>query len=162
MTRSGALPKDALNLICLALDSARQRGNEAIIAYRTHSDVEKLVSELVGAHGKVLIYAAYLLGHLAGLEQPMESAAPEAYALVMGKTYFLPLFETFHNHLRRMHEEYGHWSSVQVFDGIKDVAEELLRVAGISFERQADGKYWVDVPSTFETLPLVHSTHRVV
>jgi hypothetical protein len=138
---------------CSALESARKRGNAAIIAYRTHKGVEQLVSELVAIYGKALEYGAYLLGHSDGLGLTIEEAASKAHTLVQETGYFQPIFERFTAEVRKMHEKYGHWRSLKVYDGLKEVAEALLNAAGIAFRKLPNGKYWVSVPCTAETIP---------
>jgi hypothetical protein len=138
---------------CSALESARKRGNAAIIAYRTEKKVEQLVSHLVAIYGKTLEYGAYLLGHVDGLGLAIEEAAPKARTLVQETGYFRPIFERFGAELRKMHEGYGRWQSLEVYDGLKEVAEALLNAAGIAFRKLPDGKYWVSVPYAVETIP---------
>jgi len=115
-----------------ALYSARERGDAAIIAYRTHSDVNRLVTAIVDIYGKALVYAAYLLGHVAGLGKTIPEAAPKAYRLVQDTPYFQPVFDSLDSELRKMYETYGHWSTTAVFEGVKHVAEDLLNRAGIA------------------------------
>ena len=138
---------------CSALESARKRGNAAIIAYRRHKAVEQLVPELVAIYGKALEYGAYLLGHSDGLGLRIEEAASKAHTLVQETGYFRPIFERFTAEVRKMHENYGRWQSLKVCDGLKEVAEALLNAAGIAFRKLPDGKYWVSVPCTAETIP---------
>jgi hypothetical protein len=129
-----------------ALKSARKRGNSAILAYRTHARINDLVAELVAIYGKVLLYGAYLVGHLDGLQQTVEQSAAEAHRVVGKTAYFQSIFDLFQSELRKMYESYGRWSSVDVFTGLEGTAEDLLNAAGIAFQRQPNGMYWVDVP----------------
>lgn len=138
---------------CASLESARDRGNAAIIAYRTHADVGKLVSELVDIHGRLLVFGAYLLGHLDGLDKNLQEAAPRASELIQKADYFRPLFLRLGSELKAINAEYGKWTSLDVFDNIKRVVEELLNSAGISFAKLPTGSYWIDVPFTYATLP---------
>ncbi len=133
---------------CAALETARGRGDSAIIAYRTHAMVETLVSEFQAIYGRVLIYGAYLLGHLDGLEKSMNEAAPKAHNLIQQTNYFRPIFQRFESALQTMKSTYGKWSSLDVFDALKAVVEELLNTAGIRFVKLPSGSYWINVPLT--------------
>lgn len=147
------LTTDFESTFCSALETTHDRGNAAILAYRTHHDIERLVSELVAIYGKLLVYGAYLLGHVDGLDRTMQEAATKAHSLVQQTSYFQSRFERFESELRKAHNTYGQWNSIEVVDGIKAIAEEMLNTAGISFEKQPNGTYWVDVPFTAETMP---------
>ena len=81
----------------------------------------------------------------------MSTDAPKAGELVKRKYYLTPIFDAFTACLRSMWETYGHWTGFEVFDPLKDVAENLLRVGGIEIQQRANGKFHVNVPFTAET-----------
>jgi hypothetical protein len=78
--------------------------------------------------------------------------APKAADLVMRKTFFTATFESLAACLRSMWETYGQWTGFEVFDSLKDVAEELLRVGGIEIQPRPEGQFYVNVPFTLETM----------
>ncbi|MCI0561770.1 MAG: hypothetical protein MN733_25060 [Nitrososphaera sp.] len=142
---------------CSALQSARQRSNKAIFAYRTdHSPeaLEKLVSELVAVYGRLLIYGAYLLGHLDGLDMKIQHDAPEAHELIQQTGYFVSIYAAFEDALHQLFTDYGKWPTPGVFDPLARVAEKLLNEGGITFSKLPTGEYWIDVPFTRETTPV--------
>jgi hypothetical protein len=111
-----------------------------------------LVLQVVAEYGAVLKYAAYLLGHLDGLELSIEKDAPKANELINRKKYFTSIFEDLVACLRSVWATYGQWSGLQVFDPLKDVADKLLRVGGIEIEERPDGGAHVNVPFRPETM----------
>lgn len=138
---------------CSALESAQARGNAAIIAYRRHRDVNELVTGLTAVYKSVLVYASYLLGHLSGLEKTLPEAAPTAHGLIDRTDFFRPVFQRLKTALETMHATYGQWSGLEVFEPLKQLAEALLNVGGMSFRKLPTGHYWVDVPYSPETMP---------
>ncbi len=136
---------------CKCAEEVKERANDYIRQYRRHGDLNKLVPQIVAEYGGVLKYAAYLLGHLDGLGLSISKDAPKAHELVNRKTYFTPIFVRFAACLRSMWESYGHWSGLEVFDPLKDVADTLLRAAGIEIQERAQGPY-VHVPFTSDSI----------
>ncbi|MGH9424804.1 MAG: hypothetical protein ACRD2L_00635, partial [Terriglobia bacterium] len=145
---------DFESMFCAALEKARDSSNSSIREYRWHGDTARLVSELCERYGSLLKYAAYLLGHLDGLEQELSAAAPRAFELLEKTAYFRPIFERLSATLRSMHKTYGHWSGKEVFDPLYQVGESLLNSAGIEIQRRPGGAAYVNVPFTPQTTAL--------
>jgi len=136
---------------CEFAEEAKERSNEYIRQYRRRGDLNILVPQIVAEYGGVLKYAAYLLGHLDGLGLSISKDAPKAHELVNRKTYFTTIFVRFAACLRAMWETYGHWSGLEVFGPLKEIADDLLRVGGIEIQERAQGPY-VNVPFTSDTI----------
>ena len=134
------------------LERARETGNNFIKRYRIHGDIGKLMPELMQTYGDLLKYGSYLLGHIDGLAGDFTDLAPKAVETLQREGYFKPTFDRLAKTLRSMHDTYGHWTSADVFNPLKEIAEDLLNEAGIEIEPRPKGVY-VNVPYTIETLP---------
>jgi hypothetical protein len=139
---------------CKTLRGVRGRGNEIIKKYRLHSDIDRLVSELVGEYRTALKYGAYLLGHLDGLDATFSDAAPESEAAICDLEWFAPLFDQFWKDLKHSHQMYGRWPGLHVFDPLKATLEDVLKIAGIEFQPRPGGNCHIAVPFTPDTIPL--------
>jgi hypothetical protein len=144
--------KDFENTFCSALVGARDRGDTAIRQYRMHVDRPKLVDEVTGEYRRVLVYASYLLGHLDGLSESVEDSAPKANELVKHTSYFTPFFDRLRLELRAMHDTYGEWKDIAVYEPLKQIAYDLLKVGGLDIQTRGEDGY-VDVPFTPQTIP---------
>jgi hypothetical protein len=138
---------------CKVLTGIRERSNAHIRDFRTHTDVNKLIRELVDEYGDALKYGAYLLGHLEGLGEMLPKAAPKADTILQELSWFSPLFEKFSANLRILYEAYGGWSGLEVFDPLKNTIQEVFKAAGIEFQPRPSGVYYLNVPFTPETMP---------
>src|ERR1700722_7975455 len=58
------------------IETARQRGNAAILEHNEHGDVGRAGTALATIYGSLLTRASYVLGHVEGLETDLASAAP--------------------------------------------------------------------------------------
>jgi hypothetical protein len=139
---------------CSALTGIRERSNQCIRLYRTHADVGRLIQELSLEYGTALKYGAYLLGHLDGLKQPLNDAAPKAATLVQGMLWFAPLFDRFAANLRTMRQTYDSWSGLKIFEPLKLTVQEILKSAGVEFQPRPAGRYFLSVPYTPDTMPV--------
>ena len=55
--------------------------------------------------------------------------------------------------VRALHSTYRDWKSLDVFDPLKRLAYDLLKVRGIDIQSRPDGAGYVDVPFTPTTMP---------
>lgn len=69
----------------------------------------------------------------------------KAAELVKRKAYLNPIFEKFAVCLRSMWGNYGKWAGLEVFDPLKDIAHDLLKVGGVDIQNRPQGPY-VNVP----------------
>jgi hypothetical protein len=130
---------------CSSLEGLRLRGRSALLQYQEDRDVGKLLLYISEQYGRVMKYAAYLLGHLRGSRQEISEAAPRAAALVEKKIFFKPIFLELTKRLDAMWDAYGKWIGFEVYDPLKELAEEMLEVAGLALETMPDGQLYVHV-----------------
>ena len=137
--------------ILFALAGARSKCDDAICRYRIHGDVDRVLQEAGEPLFKPLRMTAYLLGHLDGQGLDM-CEVPEVRDRLNGSPYAeftQPLWEA----LRKLWVERGKWSSRSAFDPLKNVARDLYADGGMFLERLPDGRLYVDIPYTPNTLP---------
>ncbi len=63
---------------CTALERARDCANAAIRQYRMHADVSGVTKEVSEIYKRVMVYAAYMLGHIDGIEGEVAALVPKA------------------------------------------------------------------------------------
>lgn len=133
------------------LPTARGRVNAAILSYRVHADIERVLHEAGSPLCEPLRLAAYLLGHLDGRDQDMDTV-PRARDLLVGSQYE-SFVERLHGVLRGLWSRRGLWSSPAEFDPLKDIVRELFADGGMILQRRPDGSLYVAIPFTTETTP---------
>ena len=138
---------------CNALERAKSRADGAIRQYRMHADVERVSREVAEEYKSVMVYASYLLGHVDGMEANVEQVAPKAINTIESHAYFKPFFAKLHGELRKLHDVYGHWQGLEVFEPLKQLADDLLKIGGIDIQPRQDGTTHIAIPYTPETLP---------
>lgn len=138
---------------CSAVERAKGCGHAAIRRYRMHSDVERVTREVAEEYKSVMVYASYLLGHVDGSGQIVEEVAPKAISAMVHHVYFKPFFTKLHSELLRLYESYGHWPGLEVFEPLKQLAYDLLKIGGIDIQPRPDGTAYVAIPFTPETIP---------
>jgi hypothetical protein len=138
---------------CSALDLARGRANAAIRQYRMHADVSRVTQEVTDQYRRLAVYGAYLLGHIDGMDQPSDEAAPKAVEAVERSAFFKPFYSGLRECLRAMYASYGNWTGLGVYEPLKELAEELLKVGGFEFQVKPDGGEYINLPFTPETTP---------
>ena len=138
---------------CNALERAKSRADRAIRQYRMHADIGRVTHEVAEEYQSVLVYASYLLGHIDGIEKTVEELAARAMSAMEGHAYFKPLFSKLHAELRKMYDSYGHWQGLEVFEPLKQLACDLLKIGGIETQSRPDGTVHVAIPYTAERMP---------
>lgn len=138
---------------CSALERARGCGHAAIRRYRMHSDVERVTREVAEQYKSVMVYASYLLGHVDGIRQTVEEVVPKAISTMDAHAYFKAFFARLHSELLALHGTYGHWRGLEVFEPLKQLAYDLLKIGGIDIQPRPDGTAYVAIPFTPETIP---------
>jgi hypothetical protein len=138
---------------CAALIGARERANGAIRQYRMHADVSRVTNEVAAIYRRVMVYAAYLLGHIDGIDGDVAALVPKAMETLEREPYFKPFFSRLRDELRAMYVTYGEWKSLDVYEPLKQLADELLKLGGIDIQPRADEGAYVHVPFSAETKP---------
>ena len=138
---------------CNALERARDRANAAIRQYRMHADVSGVTKEVSEIYKRVMVYAAYMLGHIDGIEGEVEALVPKAMDALERQPYFKPFFSGLREELRAMHGTYGQWKGLEIYDPLKQLADDLLKAGGIDIQTRADDGGYVHIPFSAETIP---------
>lgn len=128
--------KDYEDTFCSFLKGAKGRGDSAIRQYRMHGELTRLLNEVTREYRQVLVYASYLLGHLDGLEQSVEESAPKASELVKSISYFPPFFDRLRSELVTMHSRYRQWTTLDVYEPLKQIAYDLLKIGGLDVQQR--------------------------
>jgi hypothetical protein len=121
--------------------------------YRMHADVRGVLTECSYIVKKVLVYASYLFGQLAGTGASFQEAAPKAKALLENHSEVNAVVQRLEAVLETMCKSYGSWDSFEVFDPLKMVALDLFAVAGLHLEDRGEDGTYVNIPYTEDTLP---------
>jgi hypothetical protein len=133
-------------------DGAISRAHESIKSYRTHHDVSRLLIEVSTPVANPLKMAAYLFGHLDGLE--CGEFDLEARCPVAASSEFGPLLVDLQAALRDAWDSRLDWNGLEGVDGIVRVIVAALAAAGavVTLSQSGNGSR-VDVPFSAETMP---------
>jgi hypothetical protein len=138
---------------CGALERAKEQADLAIRQYRMHADVARVTREVAEQYKSVMVYAAYLLGHVDGVGGAVEEIAPRAINRIDSHSYFKRFFARLHDELRALRGSYGRWQSLEVFEPLKTLADDLLKIGGIDIRPRPDGGAHVVIPHSEATMP---------
>jgi hypothetical protein len=144
---------DYENTFCKQLEKGVPAMRGFLRQYRMHGDVTRVVSECSYVVNKVLVYASYLFGQLAGIDASFEEAAPKAKAILESHPEVRAVVERLEAELETMNSTYGSWDSFDVFEPLKKVALDLFAVAGLHLEDRGEEAMYVNIPFTKDTLP---------
>ena len=150
---SDDITTDYENTFCKQLEKGVPAMRGFLRRYRMHGDVTRVVSECSYVVKKVLVYASYLFGQLAGIDASFEEAAPKAKAILESHPEVRALVERLEAELETMNSTYGSWDSFDVFEPLKKVALDLFAVAGLHLEDRGEEGMYVNIPYTENTLP---------
>jgi len=136
--------------IIKSVEALRREAIKAILEYRIHGDLWRLESEAMPRILEPLRLAAYLIGHLDGLGEDW-SRVPEARQ-ALEKTGYWPIVERMTEDLRNLWDTRDTWTSLKVFEPMKDRLRETLKHGGLHLTR-LESSYYLNVPLTPETTP---------
>lgn len=137
-----------------ALAITREEGNRLILAYRTSRNLSSIIQEFIPLYARLMKAYSYLLGHVHGLQQQMEDAAPEAHKAIQNTAWFTELADRWRHALQQGWEIYGKWKSPEeMYVPLQQVFHEVLRAAGIDVQPRPGGDFYIDIPFTRETTP---------
>ncbi|EJN10130.1 hypothetical protein [Herbaspirillum sp. YR522] len=128
----------------------RQEANEAIKAYRLHSDLDQVYREVYRTYANLLKYASYYLGNLAGRDTEL-SVRPNFEATLAGH-WFEEYFHRLDNACKAIMAQYGMWQDLSLFEVVADIADDMVAEGGIIMRREG-GQLYIDIPFTAETMP---------
>ena len=131
---------------------ARDQANAAIRSYRLHGNITRVLEEAGRPLCEPLRLGAYLVGHLDGLGADYDRvpAARDQLAASSYSTFVQRLQEA----LRDLWSRRGYWASPAEFDVLKSIGRDLLASGGIVLRRLPDGRVYVEVPFTPDTIPV--------
>lgn len=135
-----------------ALEETRPAANAAIMEYRTHGDVQIVVSKVCGLYSSLLKYSAYHLGNLHGHGVDWRTVPTTADPLK--DHWFLPFFERLDRACKATATSLGNWTDSAPFDALRDIAEDLVADGGMHFERLDDGEIRLEIPMSIDTMPV--------
>ena len=133
------------------LPDARNRVNAAIRSYRRHRDISQLLQEAGEPLCQPLRVAAYLVGHLDGLEDDFD-LVPAARDMLAASPY-LSFVNRLRGIARQMWERRGHWNSLAEFEPLQAICRDLYADGGMLIQKMPDGTTYVKVPFTLKTIP---------
>ncbi|WP_137391927.1 hypothetical protein [Rhodoligotrophos defluvii] len=131
---------------------ARSLANDAIRAYRLHGDLNRVLEEAGRPLCEPLRMAAYLIGHLDGRGEELDTA-PQAQA-VLATSASAPFVNQLREALRNLWSRRGAWTSPAEFQPLKEIATQVLAEGGMMLTRLPGGDLHVDIPYTPETVPI--------
>ena len=126
--------------------------NKEILSYRTHGNIDALLTISVKILGNILKYASYMLGQINGVNGIFSDLAPEAHRTITD-TKFESIFRKLEQSLIDMHKSYGSWTDMSIWDNLSEVSGEYLCQSGIILKDTSAGKLYVEVPYTPGTMP---------
>lgn len=129
---------------------AHKHANDAVLAYRIHGNLNRVLSEAGAPLCEPLRIAGYLLGHLDGLAEEADLAAlcPD-----IADTPYLDLTRRLQIELRAIWSARDSWTTMnQVFAGVRRVADAAVASGGLHIKETTEGHY-VRIPFTAETYP---------
>ena len=132
------------NSFLSVLLAARDDANAAIRSYRQHRDINQVLEEGGSRLCEPLRLAAYLLGHLDGLDEGW-NAALRARDVLAGSPY-RSFVDRLTDVLRDLWSRRGHWHSTAEFTPLHDLGREVLAHGGLILHRLPDGTLYVDIP----------------
>ena len=150
---SDEIATDYENTFCEQLQKGFPAIRGYLRQYRMHGDVTRVLTECSYVVKKVLVYASYLFGQLAGTGASFEEAAPRAKALLGSHSEARKVVQRLEAVLERMCKSYGSWDTFDVFEPLKKVALDLFAVAGLHLEDRGEEGTYVSIPYTEDTLP---------
>ena len=143
---------DGYNQTFLAdLKALDDLNNERICSYRTHGNVDQILSEVYRNCGNLLKFAGYCIGNLRGKNLPWRER--DDLASVLEGHWFEPFFQRLSEACAELAESYGEWTDMDAFLSISNILDDLVCRAGLLVTTQPGGGAYVDIPFTRQTLP---------
>jgi hypothetical protein len=123
----------------------RERVIRAKMQWLQDRDFGLILQKLQDEAESVLKYAAYLLGHAAGLQKTPEEIAPEAWAALGAHPWLLTSIERFDDTLRATLASFETWTGMEAFDPLREIARGLLVDFGLTMTLQEDRSLYLVV-----------------
>lgn len=118
-------------------------------AYRFSGDIDQFFQQAKAEYGRVMIFAAYVMGHIDGLPKASVEDAPSLKRALEGK--FGSALTAEWEALRGIWERLGESSDpVAEFLPLRKAGSELLHAAGVEISSIDGGGFYVNVPFNCE------------
>ena len=141
------------NAFCDRVKAAWPAVTACIRQYRMHGSIDRVISE-VGVHIRnIIIYAAYMMGHLAKKEQNLETGAPQAVQTAKDHPELGSFIERIQDELHALHDQYPDFRSLDVFTPLSAVVHDMYKKAGLTFIENENGSLRVVIPHRSDTMP---------
>lgn len=121
------------------IETARQRGNAAILEHNEHGDVGRTGTALASIYGSLLTRASYVLGHVEGLETDLASEMPRWSQLVKQTAWLAPFWAEYRSILASMYATYGQWTGPDVLNPLKELLQRYLLSCGMLLQARPEG-----------------------
>lgn len=116
-------------------------------AYLLSRNHQQILDEMAALFGELLKLAAYLLGHLDGLEVEMKEQAATAFGCLGEHPALQTVLDEFHQELKALWETEGAWPGFEAFYPLHECAIRLI--AAYSVTLKTSGQHFnVSVPMT--------------
>ena len=129
---------------CKALQSTRETIEDRIKSYRLHGDHERVARDVFALCGSLAKFSAYMLGTLRGQGRSWTDLA-DVQRVVSG-SWFKPYLIRLDSSLNKLMDSYGKWASLNEFEALGDLIEEIVGENGLFLTNIADGGAYVRVP----------------
>jgi hypothetical protein len=137
---------------CTRLESAWSTMVHSICLYRIHGDVPRVLAEVASQIRMVAMYGSYLIGHLAGSDQSLETAAPKASTLLKTNQPFERFMKRLEKECDSLYSTHGSWADMKIFDTLTEAVHDLYKEVGLTFRETENGTY-LDIPHRADTKP---------
>ncbi|ANM06815.1 hypothetical protein AMC78_PB00011 (plasmid) [Rhizobium phaseoli] len=134
-----------------ALADTDAAANGFISAYRTHGDIDRVLLEVPPLYANLIKWASYLIGTMHGLGIMVSDQQGLADAL--SDHWFADYFARLEAAYAELWERLGQWESASEFDGLGDIAIEVLEAGGMFLSRNEEDGIRVDIPFRANNTP---------
>jgi hypothetical protein len=128
-----------------AIDHTLSVRTERMRAYLLNRNHQQILDEMVALFGELLKLAAYLLGHLDGLEAEMKDCAETAYARLREQPALQAAVGEVHKELKTLWETEGAWPGFEAFYPLHECAARLMAAYSVTL-KPSEQLFNVSVP----------------
>lgn len=121
------------------IETARQRGNAAIVQHDEHGDIGRTGTVLASIYGSLLTRASYVLGHVEGMGTDSALEAPRWTQVVERTPWLAPFWAEYRSILSSMYATYGQWTGVDALNPLKELLQRYLLSCGVLLQARPDG-----------------------
>jgi hypothetical protein len=137
----------AMRELKIAILEVKSAIDEEIRSYRTHADLDRVLSQSQRGATALLISAARIHGHLDGDDVALEYLSPEL-AEALERSYFASTWQEIYPVLREMYTtnvEHGH-APFQIDPKLLEAVLRFLDTLGLVVKSMPEGQCYVEIP----------------